>query len=217
MERTTITLPRELLQRLRRRARHMRGGSDQGGRRREARALSPAAGQHRNRGLGADGHSAARRRGACGGAAVALILDTGPLYASPDRSAADHATCRRLIEEAEEPLVIPAPVLVKADYWIHLRLHAGVLVALLDDVVTGAYRVEELQPQDYRRIRELCDRYADSDIGFVDAAVLAVVERLGEPKLAALDHRHFHSLRPRHVDTMKLLPEPGSRRNSDPQ
>ena len=137
---------------------------------------------------------------------MALILDTGPLYASLDRSDADHAACRRLIEEAGEPLVIPAPVLVEADYWIHVRLHPGVLVALLDDIVVGAYRVEELEAADYRRIREVCDRYADSDIGFVDAAVLAVVERLGEPKLATLDHRHFGVLRPRHVDALRLLP-----------
>ncbi len=137
---------------------------------------------------------------------MALILDTGPLYASLDRSDADHATCRQLIETADEPLVIPAPVLVEVDYWIHARLHPGVLVALLDDIVAGAYRVEELLPEDYRRIRELCDRYADADVGFVDAAVLAVVERLNEPKLGTLDHRHFRALRPRHVEVLRLVP-----------
>ena len=93
------------------------------------------------------------------------------------------------------------------DYWIHTRLHAGVLVALLDDIVDGAYGVADLQPADYRRVRELCDRYADADIGFVDAAVLALVERLNEPKLATLDHRHFGLLRPRNVDVLRLLPE----------
>lgn len=137
---------------------------------------------------------------------MALILDTGPLYASLDRSYADHATCRRLIETADERLIIPAPVLVEVDCWIHARLHAGVLVALLDDVVFGAYVVEELLLEDYRRIRELCDRYADADVGFVDAAVLAVRERLNEPKLATLDHRHFRVLQPRHVEALKLLP-----------
>lgn len=137
---------------------------------------------------------------------MALILDTGPLYASLDRSDADHDTCRELIESANEPLVIPAPVLVEVDYWIHVRLNPGVLVSLLDDVVAGAYRVEELQPSDYRRIREICDRYADSDVGFVDAAVLAVVERLGEDRLATLDERHFRALRPRHVEALRLLP-----------
>ncbi len=138
---------------------------------------------------------------------MALILDTGPLYASLDRSDADHRACRKLIETTSEQLVVPAPVLVEVDYWIHQRLHPGVLVALLDDIVDGAYLVEDLWPQDYRRIRDLCDRYADSDIGFVDAAVFAIVERMNEPKVATLDHRHFGLLRPRHVDALTLLPD----------
>lgn len=137
---------------------------------------------------------------------MALILDTGPLYASLDRHDADHSACRELIESAREKLVIPAPVLVEVDCWIHERLHPGVLVALLADIIDGAYEVTDLDPDGYRRVAELCDRYADSDIGFVDAAVLAVVERLGEKKLATLDRRHFGLLRPRHVDSLILLP-----------
>lgn len=137
---------------------------------------------------------------------MALILDTGPLYAALDRSDADHAACRALIESADEPLVIPAPVLVEVDYWIQQRLNPGVLVALLDDIENGAFVVADLVESDYARVRELCDRYADSDIGFVDAAVLAIVERLDEPKLATLDRRHFGLLRPRHRESIELLP-----------
>lgn len=137
---------------------------------------------------------------------MALILDTGPLYASLDRSDADHQACRALIESIEEPLVIPGPVLVEVDYWISQRLHPGVLVALLADIEAGAYVVADLIGQDYARVRELCDRYADADIGFVDAAVMAIVERLGESKLATLDRRHFGLLRPRHRASIDLLP-----------
>jgi hypothetical protein len=137
---------------------------------------------------------------------MALILDTGPLYASLDRSDQDHAACRALIEAAQELLVIPAPVLVEVDYWIHQRLTPGALVALLTDIEAGAYVVADLTASDYTRVRELCDRYADADIGFVDAAVLAVVERLNEPKLATLDRRHFSLLRPRHRESIDLLP-----------
>jgi uncharacterized protein len=93
---------------------------------------------------------------------MALILDTGPLYASLDRDDADHHACRLLIDTSLEPIVVPAPVLVEVDYLVHTRMHA---------------------------------------------AVLAVVERLNEPKLATLDHRHFGMLRPRHVDALRLLPE----------
>ena len=137
---------------------------------------------------------------------MALILDTGPLYASLDRSDQDHAACRALIEAAQELLVIPAPVLVEVDYWIHQRLNPGALVALLTDIEAGAYVVADLTASDYTRVRELCDRYADADMGFVDAAVLAVVERLNEPKLATLDRRHFSLLRPRHRDSIDLMP-----------
>ena len=138
---------------------------------------------------------------------MALILDTGPLYASLDRSDADHAACRALIESAQEPLVIPAPVLVEVDFLISRHLHPGALVALMGDIADGAYAVEDLTAVDYRRIGELCDRYADADIGLVDAAVMAVVERLDEPKLATLDRRHFALIRPRHRESLALLPD----------
>ncbi|MEO5511183.1 MAG: PIN domain-containing protein [Longimicrobiales bacterium] len=137
---------------------------------------------------------------------MALILDTGPLYASLDRSDAHHLSCRKLIEGATDVLVIPAPVMVEIDYLVHSRMHAGVFVALLDDITAKAYEIENLTTEDYRRVREICDRYGDSDVGFVDAAVLAIVERLNEPRLATLDHRHFGMLKPRHVDALELVP-----------
>jgi uncharacterized protein len=137
---------------------------------------------------------------------VALILDSGPLLASIDRRDANYVACRQLIESADEPIVVPGPVLVEVDYFIHTRLHPGVRLTLLDNIVSGTIRIEELIADEYQRVRELCERYADADIGFVDAAVLAIVERLNEPKLATLDHRHFGVLRPRHVDSLTLLP-----------
>ena len=80
------------------------------------------------------------------------------------------------------------------------------MLALLSDVARGAYLVLDLVLDDYARVRQLMDRHGDQDLGFVDSAVLAVVERLGEEKLATLDRRHFTVLRPRHVDALDLLP-----------
>jgi len=137
---------------------------------------------------------------------MALVVDTGPLLASMDRTDRHHSSCRALLEGTQEPLVIPGPVLVELDYWIHQRLRPDVFVTLLDDIVRGAMAIAELRAEDYPRIRDLCRRYADADIGVVDASVLAIVERLGETKLATLDRRHFGILRPRHVDALSLLP-----------
>jgi predicted nucleic acid-binding protein len=138
---------------------------------------------------------------------VALILDTGPIYASADRRDAYHAACKALIDHTPETLVIPAPVLVEADYLFRRWLHPGMSLRLLDDILGGAFEIEALEPPDYARIRDICSRYEDSDIGFVDASVVALAERLGEDKIATLDHRHFRIIRPRHVDAFRLLPE----------
>ena len=98
-------------------------------------------------------------------------------------------------------------MLTEVTYFTEQRLALKDLLSFLDDLATGRYLVENLLPGDYARAAEICEQYADTPIGFVDAAVLSVVERLGEPKLATLDHRHFGLLRPRHVEALELLPE----------
>jgi predicted nucleic acid-binding protein len=112
-----------------------------------------------------------------------------------------------LFTSSAEPLVVPAPVVVELDWLVSSRLGAVALQALLDDIQEGTIRIAELTRADYARIRELYGRYSDLPLGFVDAAVLAVVERLGERKLATLDHRHFRIVQPRHTPTLTLLPE----------
>lgn len=125
-----------------------------------------------------------------------------------DRTEPHHVACRLLFENASEPPIIPAPVLVEVDYLVSSRLRTNTpFLELLRSIEIGAVRVEDLVEADYVRIGEILQRFADFDIGFVDAAVLAVVERLNEPALATLDRRHFSVLRPRHVDNLTLLPE----------
>jgi uncharacterized protein len=137
---------------------------------------------------------------------VALIVDTGPLYAAMDRADVDHGRCANLLAEAAEPLVVPVPVVVELDWLATSRLGRGPFSEFLADVADGAVQIAELVPADYERVRGLLSAYADLDLGFVDAAVVAIVERLGEHKLATLDHRHFTVIRPRHVDALELLP-----------
>jgi predicted nucleic acid-binding protein len=107
-----------------------------------------------------------------------------------------------LLRESSEPRVVPAPALVEVDYFVPPQAFAR----LLQDVETGAFLIEELRVADYARVAQLLAEYADLRVGFVDAAVLAIVERLGEPRLATLDHRHFSVMRPAHLETLELVP-----------
>jgi predicted nucleic acid-binding protein len=45
-------------------------------------------------------------------------------------------------------------------------------------------------------------------LGGVDAAVIAVTERLRVTEIATLDRRHFTVVRPAHVEAFTLLSEP---------
>jgi len=137
---------------------------------------------------------------------VALVLDTSVLLGALDAADADHEPCAALISGASEELIVPALVLSELDYWCHERLTAQVWLTFLADVLDGAYGVEHPAHEDLERCHELQGKYADLGLGVVDASVLAVVERLGEPKLATLDRRHFAAVRPRHVEALTLLP-----------
>ena len=137
---------------------------------------------------------------------MALVLDTGPLLAALDVADPDHARCAALLVEADEDLIVPVLVLAELDYWCHKRLEPGVWLAFLDDVLAGAYRVEQVMPGELVRCRSLQRDYADLGLGVVDASVLALVERLEEPRLATLDYRHFAVVRPAHVEGLSLLP-----------
>lgn len=137
---------------------------------------------------------------------MALVLDTGVLIAAIEPRDDHHEPCARLITQAREARVVPAPVLVELEYLLRHASEQGAFKAFLDDSARGAYIVEALSAEDYARVGELLETYADLRLGFVDAAVLAVTERLREPKLGTLDHRHFSVLRARHVDALELLP-----------
>jgi predicted nucleic acid-binding protein len=137
---------------------------------------------------------------------MALVFDTGPLYAAMDRSDRDHDACSELFATGETRIV-PAPVVVELAWLAFRRGLQAAFAEFLRDVEEGAITVADLTRSDYTRVSRLCAQYADLPLDVVDAAVLAVVERLAEPRLATLDHRHFRVVRPRHVPTLTLLPD----------
>jgi predicted nucleic acid-binding protein len=117
-----------------------------------------------------------------------------------------HAQSFELINETRERRVIPAAVLPEIDHLARRSLGADAFLDLVREIRRGVYQVEDLLPADYDRVQELLEDYRDLRVGFVDAAVLAIVERLGETKLATLDHRHFAVMKPRHIASLELRP-----------
>lgn len=137
---------------------------------------------------------------------MALILDTGPLFAALHADDRDHERCAALLD-TDERIVVPAPVVVEAEWLVTSRLGPTAFTAVYEDITSGALSIIDLSNDQWERVAQLCSRYADLPLGLVDASVVAVAETLGERAVATLDHRHFTVVRPRHVQALRLLPE----------
>ena len=135
-----------------------------------------------------------------------LVLDTGPIYSSIDRSDPDHRAVVELLRSTPRPHVVAEPVLVEVDYWIRKLLDTSALDAFVSDIVAGRYELVSLDGDDLVRVVELESRYADADLGFVDASIVAICERLDIATLATFDHRDFGMIRPRHRRHLELVP-----------
>jgi predicted nucleic acid-binding protein len=59
---------------------------------------------------------------------------------------------------------------------------------------------------DLTRAADLVEQYADLPLGATDACIVALAERLNITELVMLDQRHFNVVRPRHTQTLTLIP-----------
>lgn len=133
-----------------------------------------------------------------------LLLDTGILYALADRRDDWHRRARKLVDGAEAALLVAVTVLPEVCYLLRERLGAAAELRFVESLAARELAVEELRDGDLERCAALLQRYPE--IGFVDASVVAVAERLRLRAIATTDRRHFAPIRPRHTAAFELLP-----------
>jgi predicted nucleic acid-binding protein len=137
---------------------------------------------------------------------VAAIVDTSILYALVDAADASHTRARVALERETEAIVVPQVTLPEIGYLTGSRLGARAEAEFVRHLAASDWRLEPVTDADLERAVELMDRYADARLGVVDASIVAIAERLGVERIHTLDHRHFGSIRPAHVEAFTLLP-----------
>lgn len=135
-----------------------------------------------------------------------LIVDTGVVLAASDNGDPDHAACAGLLQDSAGPLVTTALVIAESAYLIGRQLGAAAEAGFFRSIADGEITVEALSAADDLRIADLVEQYASLPLGGTDASVIALAERLGETRIATLDHRHFTVVRPAHCDAFELVP-----------
>ena len=133
-----------------------------------------------------------------------LLVDTGVLYALADRRDDWHARVVNYLGGVEESLVVPVTVIPEVAYLLHTRLSAAAEQAFVRSLVARELDIETLRDQDVTRTAAILERYPE--IGFVDASIVAMAERLKLLRIATTDRRDFGRVRARHVDAFELVP-----------
>jgi predicted nucleic acid-binding protein len=70
---------------------------------------------------------------------VAVVCDSGAVYALYDLDDAHHAACRALVEAERGPLFLPVVLLAEIDYLLGTRLGAEAALEFLESVESDAF------------------------------------------------------------------------------
>lgn len=133
-------------------------------------------------------------------------IDTGIIYALADRNDGWHAKAVEFVTDFTGKLVVPSTVIPEAAYLLNTYLGPSAEMAFLHSLVNGELIVEQVTLPDFTRAAELLQRYADANIGLVDASVIALAERMKIRKILTTDRRHYGMVRPKHCKAFELVP-----------
>jgi predicted nucleic acid-binding protein len=137
---------------------------------------------------------------------LTVVADTGPIYALIDASDNWHARVRTWWARATSQIVLPVTILAEVTYLLQTRIGPDAEGAFIRAVADGEFTIEPLEDEDLPRIADIMHAYRDLRLGFVDASVVAIAERLEARDVLTTDRKHFGVVRPSHVRALSLLP-----------
>ena len=137
---------------------------------------------------------------------MAIVADSGGIFALYDRKDRHHAAVRRVLDAERSLVVIPSAVLGELDYLLREHLGIRAEIDFIESIMSGSFTLENLVPEDVVRCHELVTTYQDLDLGLADAAVIATAERLNIDRILTVDERDFRAVRPKSGRPFVLLP-----------
>lgn len=137
---------------------------------------------------------------------MAVLVDTSVLYALARRDDPSHARCEEAIATEPGGDHHPGAGPLRDRLPDDARIGTEAERTFLRSLFESDWGVEPMSRTDFSRALELLEHDASADIGFADAATVAIAERLDVRRIYTLDRREFALVRPAHVPAFELLP-----------
>jgi len=138
---------------------------------------------------------------------MAILADTGPLYALADQDDQYHEAVAEYVSATRETLIVPGPVVPEVCYLLLAYLGSGAEIGFLRSLADQELLLEHFTVKDLVRAIEILEQYRTARFGMVDATVMAMAERLKIKVVLTLDRRDFGMYRHRHCAAFHLVPD----------
>jgi uncharacterized protein len=118
------------------------------------------------------------------------LCDAGPLVALVDTSDQHHANCALALSLLPpSPLVTTWPCLTEAMYLLGRGGGIAGQSKLWTFLQNGLVTLYLPAPDEWRRIQQLMNQYADMPLDMADASLISASERLGDRRMFSIDSR----------------------------
>ena len=114
-----------------------------------------------------------------------ILIDSGPLIALFDASDKYHASAINFIKNNKSLLITTIASVTETLHLLDFNRNAQ--IDFLDWVNKGAVEIQNIENQDFSRIRELTSKYRDLPMDFADACLVFLAEKLNINMIATID------------------------------
>jgi len=134
-----------------------------------------------------------------------IILDTSAVIGLMDKKYKKYENLKKIFTEKDNLYILPSTTIGEICYMLNSRFGSKVELIFLEEIVRTSFQLELLKDMDIIRIIEILKKYDTLNIGYVDASIVAIAERLKINKILTLDRKHFEIIVPRGFDRFEIL------------
>ncbi len=136
-----------------------------------------------------------------------ILVDTSAVLQLASSTGQRHEDVLRVVEKLDGPFLLSPFVLAELDSMLGERHGQRAQLALLGEVIDGAYELARFEREDVAAARDVVERYGDLRVGLADASLVVLAERHGTADVLTFDQRHFRAMSGPGGRPFRILPD----------
>ena len=114
-----------------------------------------------------------------------ILIDSGPLIALFDASDKYHKKAVEFVQSNKYPLVTTIASITETLHLLNFNRNAQ--IDFLEWIHQGAVEIQNIENDDFGRIKDLTDKYRDLPMDFADSCLVYLAEKLNLNRIATID------------------------------